>query len=217
MGGTGSNSTQEAIELTKFAADVGCDGALMVGPYYNKPTQEGYLRHFEAVADAVALPIVLYNIPGRTGSNINPIRSTRWANIPTSSPSKKQPVQWISIIDPWRSQLTLLSGDDSMTLPLMSLGASGVVSVVGNIVPKDIQRVVTEYQNGNIIEAQKAHYKLFALCKDLLTLATNPIPIKCAMSLLGMCSDRMRLPMCEIDEAGRNRIKKLLIEYGMIK
>src|SRR5215475_11346611 len=158
MPGTGSNSTREAIRLTRFAKKTGADGALMVGPYYNKPTQEGYYRHFAAVAEAVDLPLVLYNIPGRTGSNILPETMARLAEIPTvvavkeATGSLDQASQVAALCD-----LTLLSGDDSLTLPLLSVGGRGVVSVVGNIVPRDVKALVNAFDAGNIAEAQKWH------------------------------------------------------------
>ncbi|MFO0947715.1 MAG: 4-hydroxy-tetrahydrodipicolinate synthase [Planctomycetota bacterium] len=216
MPGTGSNSTREAIELTRFAQEVGADGALMVGPYYNKPTQEGYVRHFLAVADATKIPIVLYNIPGRTGSNILPDTVVRIGEHPNvvaikeATGSMDQASQILS-----DSSLTVLSGDDSLTLPLMSMGASGIVSVVGNIVPKDIQAVVTHFQAGKLKEAQAAHHRLFTLCKDMLTLATNPIPIKAAMKLLGKGNGVLRLPLCPLDEAGEAKLKGTLKSYGL--
>src|SRR5947207_1670059 len=177
--GTGSNSTREAIRLTSFAHKVGADGALMVGPYYNKPTQEGYYRHFAAVAEAVDIPIVLYNIPGRTGSNILPETIARLAEIPTivgvkeATGSLDQASQIAALCD-----LTILSVDDSLTLPLMSIGGRGVVSVVGNIVPRDLKTLITTFEGGKVAEAQRSHRKLFPLCRDLLGAATNPIPIK---------------------------------------
>src|SRR5438874_6323768 len=186
MPGTGSNSTREAVRLTRFARRCGADGALMVGPYYNKPTQEGYFRHFAAVADAVDLPIVLYNIPGRTGSNILPETIARLAEIPTivgikeATGSLDQASQIAALCN-----LTILSGDDSLTLPLMSIGGRGVVSVVGNIVPSDLKASVGAFEAGRVREAQDWHRRLFPLCRDMLGVATNPIPIKTAMKLLG--------------------------------
>src|SRR5213593_644817 len=168
MPGTGSNSTREALRLTKFAKRAGADGALMVGPYYNKPTQEGYYRHFAAVAEAVDLPIVLYNIPGRTGSNILPETIARLARLPAIVAIKEatglmdQASQIAALCD-----LTILSGDDSLTLPLMSLGGRGVVSVVGNIVPRDLKAMVAAFDAGRIPEAQSLHRKLFPLCRDM--------------------------------------------------
>jgi 4-hydroxy-tetrahydrodipicolinate synthase len=217
MPGTGSNSTREAIRLTKFARKVGADGALMVGPYYNKPTQEGYYRHFAAVAEAVEIPIVLYNIPGRTGSNILPETIARLAQIPSivavkeATGSLDQASHIASLCD-----LTLLSGDDSMTLPLMSIGGRGVVSVVGNIVPADLKALVKAYDAGQTAEALRWHRKLFALSRDLLSLATNPIPLKTAMKLLGRDTGELRLPLCALDPAGEARIAATLRAYGLL-
>src|SRR3954470_13930732 len=162
MAGTGSNSTREAIRLTKAAKKAGANGALMVGPYYNKATQEGYYQHFAAVAEAVDLPIVLYNIPGRTGSNMTPETIARLAQLPPivaikeATGSLDQASQIADLCD-----LTLLSGDDSLTLPLMSIGGRGVVSVVGNIVPSDMKAMVTAFQEGRFAEALKWHRQLF--------------------------------------------------------
>ncbi|MCI0638428.1 MAG: 4-hydroxy-tetrahydrodipicolinate synthase, partial [Gemmataceae bacterium] len=175
MAGTGSNSTKEALRLTKFAKKAGADGALMVGPYYNKPTQEGYYRHFATVAESVDLPIVLYNIPGRTGSNILPETIARLAKMPTVVAVKEatglmdQASQILALCD-----LTILSGDDSLTLPLLAIGGRGVVSVVGNIVPRDMKALVATFEAGRIAEAQQWHKKLFPLCRDMLGAATNP-------------------------------------------
>lgn len=215
--GTGSNSTREAIRLTRFAKKTGADGALMVGPYYNKPTQEGYYRHFAAVAEAVDLPIVLYNIPGRTGSNILPETIARLADlrnvvgIKESTGSLDQASQIAALTD-----LTILSGDDSLTLPLMSIGGRGVVSVVGNIVPRDMKALTTAFDKGQIEEAQRWHRKLFPLCRDMLSVATNPIPIKAAMKILGRDTGELRLPMCVLDSAGETRVRQTLTNYGLL-
>jgi len=217
MPGTGSNSTREAIRLTRFAKRTGADGALMVGPYYNKPTQEGYYRHFAAVAEAVDLPIVLYNIPGRTGSNILPETMARLARLPQVVAVKEatgmldQASQIAALCD-----LTLLSGDDSLTLPLMSIGARGVVSVVGNIVPRDMKAMVSAFEAGRLREAQEWHRRLFPLCRDMLGAATNPIPIKTAMRLLGRDSGELRLPLCPMDAAGEARVRQTLVDYGLV-
>jgi 4-hydroxy-tetrahydrodipicolinate synthase len=217
MAGTGSNSTREAIRLTKFAKQVGADGALMVGPYYNKPTQEGYYQHFKAVAEAVDLPIILYNIPGRTGSNILPETICRLAELKTIVGIKEA----TGLLDQASqivcgSNLTLLSGDDSLTLPLMSIGGRGVVSVVGNIVPRDLQALVRAFDKGDLKTAQTWHRKLFPLCRDLLGVATNPIPVKTAMKLLKRDSGEFRLPMCALDATGEAKIRKTLSEYGLL-
>jgi len=216
--GTGSNSTREAIRLTRFAQRAGADGALMVGPYYNKPTQEGYYRHFAAVAEAVDLPIVLYNIPGRTGSNILPETIARLAELPNivgikeATGSLDQASQIAAL-----SNLTILSGDDSLTLPLMSIGGRGVVSVVGNILPRDLKALVSAFDAGRLHEALDWHRRLFPLCRDLLGVATNPIPIKTAMKLLGRGTGELRLPLCPLDSAGENRIRQSLRDYGLLR
>lgn len=219
MAGTGSNSTREAIRLTKAAKKAGADGALMVGPYYNKPTQEGYFRHFAAVAEAVDLPIVLYNIPGRTGSSMLPETMARMAEkcptivaVKEATGSLDQASQIAALCD-----LTILSGDDSLTLPLMSIGGRGVVSVVGNIVPRDMKALVKAFDAGNIAEALRWHRQLFPLCRDMLGVATNPIPVKAAMALLGRGTGELRLPMTALDESGRDKIRKTLIQYGLLK
>ena len=215
--GTGSNSTREAIRLTRFAKKAGADGALMVGPYYNKPTQEGYYRHFAAVADACELPIVLYNIPGRTASNILPETIARLAEFPSivaikeSTGSLDQASHIASLCD-----LTILSGDDSMTLPLMSIGGRGVVSVVGNLVPRDIKALVAAYDAGKPTEALQRHRRLFPLCRDMLSVATNPIPVKTAMKLLGRGTGELRLPLCPLDAAGEARVAQTLRNYGLL-
>jgi 4-hydroxy-tetrahydrodipicolinate synthase len=216
MPGTGSNSTREAIRLTKFAKKAGADGALMVGPYYNKPTQEGYYRHFAAVAEAADLPIVLYNIPGRTGSSMLPETIARLARLPQivaikeATGSLDQASQIQALCD-----LTILSGDDSLTLPLMSIGGRGVVSVVGNIIPRDMKAMVKAFDSARLAEAQDWHRRLFPLCRDMLGAATNPIPIKTAMKFLGQDTGELRLPLCPMDEAGESRLRKTLLEYGL--
>lgn len=217
MAGTGSNSTREAIRLTKFAKSAGATGALMVAPYYNKPTQEGFYEHYKAVANAVDLPIVLYNIPGRTAKNMEPETIIRLGEIPNivavkeSTGSMDQASQILA-----KSNLTVLSGDDSLTLPLMALGGSGVVSVVGNIVPKDVKALINAFKAGNMAEAQKWHYRLFPLCRDLLGLSTNPIPIKGAMEILGRDSGELRLPLTTLDKSQRESLVKTLTTYGLL-
>src|SRR5919202_4736762 len=217
MPGTGSNSTREAIRLTKFARRAGADGALMVGPYYNKPTQEGYYRHFAAVAEACDLPIVLYNIPGRTGSNILPETVARLAELPMvvgikeATGSLDQASHIAALCD-----LTLLSGDDSLTLPLLAVGGRGVVSVVANIVPRDMKALVAAYEAGRTAEALQWHRRLFPLCRDLLALATNPIPLKAALKLLGRGTGELRLPLCPLDAAGEARVARTLRGYGLL-
>lgn len=217
MAGTGSNSTKEAVRLTLHAKKAGADGSLLVGPYYNKPTQEGYYRHYKAVAEEVGLPIVLYNIPGRTGSNILPETIIRLAELPQIVAVKEatgnmdQATQIACGCD-----ITILSGDDSLTLPLMSIGAKGVVSVVANLIPKDMKALVKAFNEGKLEEARTLHMKLFSLCKDLLGVATNPIPVKTAMRLLGRDTGEVRLPLYQLDEAGVSKVSQSLKTYGLL-
>ncbi|MEX0718637.1 MAG: 4-hydroxy-tetrahydrodipicolinate synthase [Planctomycetaceae bacterium] len=217
MAGTGSNSTTEAIRLTKAAREAGADGALIVGPYYNKPMQDGFFRHFEEIAKAVEIPIVLYNIPGRTGKNIEPETICRLAEIPTivavkeATGSMDQASQILC-----GSDLTVLSGDDSLTLPLLSIGGSGVVSVVGNVVPKDMLGLLRSFAAGELGTAQEWHRKLFPLCRDMLGLASNPIPVKAAMQLLGRDTGEVRLPLTPLDETSRKSLAGTLTAYGLI-
>jgi 4-hydroxy-tetrahydrodipicolinate synthase len=219
MAGTGSNSTAEAVRMTKAAKKAGATGTLQVGPYYNKPTQEGYFRHFTAVAAATDLPVCVYNIPGRTGSNILPETIARMAEasptivaVKEATGSLDQASQIAALCD-----VTLLSGDDSLTLPLMSIGGRGVVSVVGNIVPKDMMALVRSYLAGKHDEALTWHRKLFPLCRDMLSVATNPIPLKTAMKLLGRGNGELRLPMCEMDAASEAKVRQTLVNYGLLK
>jgi 4-hydroxy-tetrahydrodipicolinate synthase len=217
MPGTGSNSTSEALRLTRFAAKAGADAALVVAPYYNKPTQEGFYQHYKALAEAVDLPICIYNIPGRTGKNIEPETIARMAELKnialvkeaTGSLDQASQVRALT-------NLTILSGDDSLTLPLLSVGGEGVISVVGNIVPKDMIALVSAFAAGNVAEAQRLHLKLFPLCRDLLGLSTNPIPIKCAMKFLGRDNGDLRLPMTPLSQAEEAKLKKTLSAYGLL-
>jgi 4-hydroxy-tetrahydrodipicolinate synthase len=218
MPGTGSNSTREAIRLTRFAKKAGADASLQVGPYYNKPTQEGYFRHFAAVAEAVDLPIILYNIPGRTGSNILPETIARLAElsqivgIKESTGSLDQASQIGALCN-----LTILSGDDSLTLPLMSVGGRGVVSVVGNLVPRDLKSLVAAFDSGRFADALHWHRRLFPLCRDMLGVATNPIPIKAAMKILGRGNGEMRLPLVPLNATEEARVRKTLQDYGLAR
>jgi 4-hydroxy-tetrahydrodipicolinate synthase len=219
MAGTGSNSTAEAIRMTKAAKAAGATGTLQVGPYYNKPTQEGYYRHFGAIAEACELPQVIYNIPGRTGSNILPETMGRLAEkyptivaVKEATGSLDQASQIAALTD-----LTILSGDDSLTLPILSIGGKGVVSVVGNIVPRDMMALVKAFAAGKIADAQTWHKKLFPLCRDMLGVATNPIPVKAAMKLLGRGNGEMRLPMCPPDAVGEAKVRQTLVNYGLLK
>jgi len=217
MAGTGSNSTSEALRLTKWAAKEGANAALIVAPYYNKPTQEGFYQHFRAIAEAVGLPICVYNIPGRTGKNIEPetiVRLADLANITMVKEATGSLDQASQVLG--ATNLTLLSGDDSLTLPLMSVGGEGVISVVGNIVPRDMIALVAAYHAGDTKRAYDWHHKLFPLCRDMLGLSTNPIPIKAAMKLLGRDTGDLRLPMTTLDAPSVDKLERTLRTYGIL-
>ena len=220
IAGTGSNSTAEAISLTKHAAKAGADAALLVTPYYNKPTQEGLYRHFKAVAHAVDIPIILYNIPGRSSRNIEIPTMARLArdckNIigvkeAAGSVSQMQEIKQLCPKD-----FLLISGDDGLTLPLLAIGGIGVISVAANIVPQDVANLVTTFNDGDIFGAQQIYFKLLPLVKALF-LETNPIPVKTAMGMLGMCQDELRLPLCPMSQANLVSLKQALIDYGLLK
>jgi len=217
LAGTGANATAEAIHLTRYAKDVGADGSLQVCPYYNKPTQDGLYRHFAAIAEAVDLPIVLYNIPGRTGVSLAPATIARLAQLPQvvavkeATGSIDQASEILAQCD-----LAVLSGDDSLTLPLMAVGAQGVISVVGNLVPKDMKRLTDAMLAGDVATAQEAHRRLFPLCR-VLFIETNPIPVKTAMKMVGLLeSDEKRLPMTDLTPEHAEALKKALQEYGLL-
>lgn len=217
MAGTGSNATTEAIRLTRFAQRAGADASLQVAPYYNRPTQEGLFAHFAKIAESVDLPLILYNIPARTGRNMEPETVERLAKIDTIVGIKEAAGSLDQVSDlVVRTNLTVLSGDDSLTLPMMSVGAEGVVSVVANLVPKDVMELVAAFQAGQIAQARALHQALFPLCRDLLGLATNPIPLKLAMQLLGRGNGELRLPLVPPDEASLGRLRQSLIAYGLL-
>jgi 4-hydroxy-tetrahydrodipicolinate synthase len=215
--GTGSNSTAEAVRLTKFAAKAGADGALIVSPYYNRPTQEGIYAHYARIAESVDLPIVLYNVPGRTGRNIDVDTIERLAKAGPVVAVKEAAGSLDQVSDILvRTNLTVLSGDDSLTLPMLAVGAEGVVSVVGNLVPKDVIGLVAAFERSDLTEARRAHAKLFPLCRDLLGLAPNPIPIKTALELVGRGNGEMRLPLCPLDAKTRDSLRRSLHRYGLL-
>ena len=216
--GAGSNSTAEAIDLTAFAKKVGADATLQVCPYYNKPAQEGFYQHFKAIAEEVDLPIVLYNIPGRCGGQgLTAQTVARLAEIENIVAIKEASgkLDMASAIAT-SCDITIVSGDDSLTLPIASVGGKGVISVVANIVPADVKAMTDLILEGDFTSALKWHKKLFALCKNLLGLATNPIPIKAAMAMLNMASEEMRLPMTPMDESKKEILKQTLRSYGLL-
>lgn len=217
VAGTGSNSTTETIEMTAFAKTAGADAALLVSPYYNKPTQEGLYLHFKKVADEIDIPVILYNIQSRTAVNISPETIERLHSdcknivaVKEASGSLEQMTKILSICP----KIDMLSGDDALTLPLLSIGGTGVISVVANIVPKDVSQMVWAYLNGDVEKARKLHFKLFNLTKAMF-IETNPIPVKTAMGLLGMCAHELRLPMCSMDEGNREKLVRAMKEYGL--
>lgn len=218
MPGTGSNSTEEALHLTRWAEKTGADAALVVGPYYNKPMQEGFYQHFKALATSVGIPICIYNIPGRTSKNIEPGTIIRLAedfpNIAMLKEATGQVDQASQVAG--ATDLTILSGDDSMTLPYMSIGGRGVISVVGNIVPGDMIALCNAVFEGNIKKAQEMHHKTFQLCRDMLGLATNPIPVKAAMKMLGMDTGEVRLPLTPLEPDQEAKLRLTLERYGLL-
>lgn len=219
IAGTGSNSTAEAIALTKAARDAGADAALLISPYYNKPTQEGMVQHFKAIAKAVPLPQVLYNIPGRTGVNMLPQTVARLAEmreivaIKEASGSLGQMAEVVQLAG---DKITLLSGDDNLTLPILAIGGKGVISVVANIAPKDNANMVKAWEEGKTDRARKLFYKLLPLCQAMF-IETNPIPVKTALGLMGKIDGEMRLPLCPMAPANQEKLKRALRDYGLIK
>ena len=218
IAGAGSNSTAEAIELTAFSKKVGADATLQVCPYYNKPTQEGFYQHFNAIAEEVDLPIVLYNIPGRCGgTGLLPDTIARLAEIENIVAIKEATGKLDQASEIATScDITIVSGDDSLTLPIASVGGKGVISVVANIVPADVKAMTDLILEGDFASALKWHKKLFVLCKNLLSLATNPIPIKAAMSMLNLAPEELRLPMTPMEESKKAILKQTLKDYGLL-
>jgi 4-hydroxy-tetrahydrodipicolinate synthase len=216
MAGTGSNATSEAIRLTRFAQRAGADAALVVAPYYNRPTQEGLYRHYAALADACDLPIVVYNVPARTGRNVEPATVARLSKFPHVVAVKEAAGsldQVSELVD--RTDMAILSGDDSLTLPMLAVGAVGVVSVVANLVPRDVMAMVEAFGRCDLATAKALHRRLFPLCRDLLGLAPNPIPVKTALELLGRCPGELRLPLEAPDEGVRASLARTLTSYGL--
>jgi 4-hydroxy-tetrahydrodipicolinate synthase len=217
MAGTGSNSTAEALRLTKRAAKEGADASLQVAPYYNKPTQKGFYEHFKAIAEEVGIPHCVYNIPGRSAKNIEPETIARLAELPNITMVKEATGsldQCSQILN--TTNLTVLSGDDSLTLPMMSIGAEGVISVAGNIVPTALIEMVKAANSGDFKTATILHHRLFPLCRDMLSLATNPIPVKGAMKLLGRDTGELRLPMTELEPDQFESLRKTLKNFGLL-
>ncbi|MDD5195501.1 MAG: 4-hydroxy-tetrahydrodipicolinate synthase [Candidatus Omnitrophica bacterium] len=219
IAGTGSNSTQEAVMMTSHAAKSGAAASLQVAPYYNRPTQKGLYEHFKTIAAAIDMPMILYNIPSRTGVNIEPETvaqlSKACKNITAIKEASGNLDQMSRLKQLCGKNFDLLSGDDSLTLPVLSIGGTGVISVVANIVPRDIAQFVNYFEKGDIEKAKDMHYKLLPLAKAMF-IETNPIPLKTAMGLLGLCQPDLRLPMCAMSPDNLGKLKKALKDYGLL-
>jgi 4-hydroxy-tetrahydrodipicolinate synthase len=219
VAGTGSNSTEEAIRLTKFAEKVGADAALLVVPYYNKPTQEGLYLHFKQIASQVKIPIILYNIPGRSGVNMNPETISRLAKdckniigVKEASGSLQQATKILYLCG---TDFILLSGEDALNFPLLAIGGKGFITVTANIAPRDVSELYNSYVKGEFNQARELHYRLFPL-NEAMFLETNPIPVKVALSIMGKIQDEFRLPLCPMSPGNLEKLKTALKEYGLI-
>ncbi|MFC1632064.1 4-hydroxy-tetrahydrodipicolinate synthase [Candidatus Omnitrophota bacterium] len=218
IAGTGSNNTAEAIELTNHAKVAGADGALLISPYYNKPTQRGLLLHFQAIAKSVDIPIVLYNIASRTGINIEPATAAELSqikNIVAIKEASGNVSQMAQILKLCGDNLALISGDDALTLPVLAIGGVGVISVVANIVPDQSAELIKQFEQGNIAEAKKIYYRLLPLIKAMF-IETNPIPVKTAMGLMGLIKPELRLPLCPMLAKNEEKLKTVLKQYKLI-
>jgi 4-hydroxy-tetrahydrodipicolinate synthase len=218
IAGTGANSTDETIEITKHAKKSGANAALLVSPYYNKPTQEGLYRHYKAVAKAVNIPIVLYNVPGRTAVNILPSTVARLAeikNIVAIKEATGDMKQVSEVIRLCGDRITVISGDDFTTLPLLALGGKGVISVSANVAPKDVSMMCSLWMEGQHDRARTIHYKLEPL-NAAMFIETNPIPVKTALAMMGKIQEEFRLPLCEMAPANKEKLKKVLADLKLI-
>ncbi|MBI4831512.1 MAG: 4-hydroxy-tetrahydrodipicolinate synthase [Candidatus Lindowbacteria bacterium] len=217
IAGTGSNSTEEALNLTRRAKQAGADGALMITPYYNKPTQRGLKLHYEKIATAVELPIMLYNVPSRTGVNMLPETVAELSKIDgivaikEASGNIDQVSAILSMCD-----ITVLSGDDSLTLPMLAVGAKGVVSVAANVAPAEVSALIDTFNTCNMEEAQRIHYQLLPLFKVLFC-ETNPIPVKCALSMMGLIENELRLPLVSLSPENEPRLRAVLEKLGLLE
>jgi len=218
IAGAGSNSTQEAIMLTKGAKDMGAKAILSISPYYNKPTQRGIISHYETIADAADIPIIIYNVPGRTGSNILPttvLKLSGHSNIIGVKEASGNIGQIMAILAHAPKGFSVMSGDDAMTFPMMSLGGNGVISVASNVAPKEVCTMVHAALDGNWGEARKQHFRLLDLFNNLFV-ETNPIPVKTALRLMGRPSGTFRLPLCDMEPANLEILRRTLAQIGLI-
>lgn len=219
IAGTGSNSTREAIELTQHAKDAGADGALLLSPYYNKPTQEGIYAHYATIARETRFPLVVYNIPGRTASNILPDTIARLARLDWIVGVKEacgNLEQIAHLIARSPADFVVLSGDDALTLPMLAIGGRGVISTSSNIAPGPVAALVRAFRDGDVLGAQQRHYALLPLF-DVLFCETNPIPVKAAAAALGLCSDEIRLPLTPLTAANHERLRVVLKDLGILR
>jgi 4-hydroxy-tetrahydrodipicolinate synthase len=218
IAGTGANSTDETIEITAQAKKSGADAALLVAPYYNKPTQEGLFRHYKAVAEKVNIPIVLYNVPGRTAVNILPPTVARLAeirNIVAIKEATGDMKQVSEVIRLCGDKIDVISGDDFTTLPLLALGGKGVISVSANVTPKDVSQMCSLWMKGQHDKARAIHFKLEPL-NAAMFIETNPIPVKTALAMMGRIQEEFRLPLCEMAPANKEKLKKVLVDLKLI-
>lgn len=218
IAGTGANSTDETIMITKKAKRLGADAALLVSPYYNKPTQEGLYRHYKAVADAVKMPLVLYNVPGRTAVNILPSTVARLAEIKNIVAIKEATGDMRQVSEVIRlcgDRITVISGDDFTTLPLLALGGKGVISVTANVAPREVSDMCRLWKAGKHDEARELHYKLEPL-NQAMFIETNPIPAKTALALMGKIREEFRLPLCEMSDSNKEKLRKTIKDFGLI-
>jgi 4-hydroxy-tetrahydrodipicolinate synthase len=218
IAGAGSNSTSEAVHLSKGAKDLGAHAILSISPYYNKPTQKGIVKHYETIATAVDIPVIVYNVPGRTGSNINPPTVVQLARIPNIVGIKEASGnvgQIMSILAQVPKGFCVLSGDDALTFPIMAMGGNGVISVTSNIDPRSVSSMVHFALMGRWEEARKEHFKLLPLFNGLF-IETNPIPVKTALRLMGKPGGPFRLPLCDLDPANQEVLRKTLADQGLI-
>ncbi len=218
IAGTGSNSTEEAIYLTKHAKECGADGALLITPYYNKPTQEGLYRHFKVIAEEVDIPLVLYNVPGRTGVNMLPSTIARLAEIENIVAVKEASGSMSQICEIYRlcgDRIGILSGEDAINFPILTAGGVGMISVTANIIPGRMAEMWDAFNRGDLHKAREIHYELLELHQAMF-IETNPIPVKTALAMMGKCTEEMRLPLCSMSDKNRERLRQVLINYGLI-
>lgn len=217
IAGTGSNSTQEALKLTKHAAETGADAALIVGPYYNKPTQRGLYEHYKKLAEEADIPQIIYNIPSRTGRNIEAetlIKLSKFENVVGVKEASGDLKQVMKIAQNTDDDFNILSGDDRLTLPMLSLGGVGVISVASNLVPGKVSQMVSSYLEGNVETARKIHYELLPLFESLF-IETNPGPVKAAMEIIGESAGKPRLPLVEASEESKKKLRKVISDLGL--